>query len=64
MAAHNETGARIEKALASKQLLESAAKNIRNLIASARAELYSRVVDELVAHEEWQELNDRFYKTL
>lgn len=27
-------------------------------------DLYSRVIDELVAAEEWAELNDRFYKTL
>jgi len=45
-------------------LLDSAAKNIRALQAGAPSDLYSRVIDELVAAEEWAELNDRFYKTL
>jgi phosphoglucomutase len=64
MAAHDETAAKIDKALANKQLLESAAKNIRDLLAGAPSELYARVVDELVAQGAWDELNDRFYKTL
>jgi phosphoglucomutase len=64
MAAHDETVAKIDKALANKQLLESAAKNIRDLLAGAPSDLYSRVVNELVAREAWDELNDRFYKTL
>lgn len=64
MATQDETAAKIDKALASKQLLESSAKNVRELLASASAELYARVVDELVADDEWDELNDRFYKTL
>ena len=64
MAAHNETAAKIDKAAASEELLESAAKNIRDLLASAPSELYSKVVDELVAGGHWDELNDRFYKTL
>ena len=63
MATQDETAAKIDKALANKQLLESAARNIRDLLA-APSELYSRVVDELVAREESDELNDRFYKTL
>ncbi|HWY52572.1 MAG TPA: phospho-sugar mutase [Chthoniobacterales bacterium] len=64
MAAHNETAAKINKALANKQLLESVAKNIRDLLAGAPSELYARVVGELIAGEHWDELNDRFYKTL
>jgi phosphoglucomutase len=64
MAGHNETAAKIEKAVADKELLESAAKNIRELLAGAPSELYRRVVDELVAQGAWDELNDRFYKTL
>src|SRR6266436_4012870 len=54
----------IERAVGGGQLLDSAAKNIRALLAGAPSNLYSRVVDELVAREEWDELNDRFYKTL
>ena len=55
---------KIDRAVASKHLLESAAKNIRALLASAPSDLYSRVIDELMAAEQWDELNDRFYKTL
>src|ERR1700730_7383948 len=54
----------IERAIGEGQLLDSAAKNIRALLAGAPSDLYSRVIDELVAAEEWAELNDRFYKTL
>src|SRR5712691_7178861 len=64
MAAPDQTPAKIDKAIARKQLLPSAARNMRALLAGAAANLYSRVVDELVAREEWDELNDRFYKTL
>src|SRR5438445_11961208 len=54
----------IDRAVAAGKLLESAAKNIRALLAGAPSDLYSRVVDELVSGNEWAELNDRFYKTL
>ena len=60
----NKSGDKIDNAVANKRLLESTAKKIRALLASATSDLYSRVVDELVAAEEWGELNDRFYKTL
>ncbi len=55
---------KIDRAVANERLLESAAKNIRTLLANAPSDLYSRVIDELVDAEEWNELNDRFYKTL
>ena len=64
MAAPDQTAAKIDKAIASKQLLPLAARNVRALLTGAPVDLYSRVVDELVAREEWDELNDRFYKTL
>jgi len=64
MAAHDQTAAKIDKALTDRQLLDSAAKNIRELLAGASSELYAQVIDELVAREEWDELDDRFYKTL
>jgi len=57
-------GNKIDKAVANKRVLESAAKNIHALLFSASSDLYGRVVDELVAGEHWDELNDRFYKTL
>ncbi|MEP6937890.1 MAG: phospho-sugar mutase [Chthoniobacterales bacterium] len=63
-----DSGARIdpliENALASGKLLDSAVKNIRDLVAGEASDLYSRVIGELVERGEWSELNDRFYKTL
>src|SRR5438874_6597349 len=64
MAAHDETAAKIDKALANKRLLKTTVKNIRDLLAGAPNNLYARVVDELVDRGAWDELNDRFYKTL
>jgi phosphoglucomutase len=55
---------KIEDAVADDQLMESSAKNIRNLLAAAASDLYSQVVNELVAADAWPELNDRFYQTL
>jgi phosphoglucomutase len=55
---------KIERAAADGQLIESAAKNIRSLLAGGSSDLNSRVVEELVAASEWSELNDRFYQTL
>ncbi len=64
MAAHDDTAAKINKASADNQLLESTVKNIRDLLTGAPNDLYARVVDELVDRGAWDELNDRFYKTL
>ena len=55
---------KIERAVADGQLMESAAKNIRTLLAGAPSDFYLRAVEELVAASEWPELNDRFYQTL
>src|ERR1043166_5789484 len=56
--------AKIDNAVKNGELLESAAHNIQTMLLDAPSDLYSRVVDELVAAEAWDELNDRFYKTL
>jgi phosphoglucomutase len=64
MAAHDEIAAKIESAMASKQLLASAADNIRALLNSDSSEFYSRVISELIAGGHWDELSDRFYRTL
>jgi phosphoglucomutase len=55
---------KIERAVSDGQLMESAAKNIRTLLAGAPSDLYLRAVEELVDSCEWSELNDRFYQTL
>jgi len=54
----------LDEAIKGGKLLESAATNIRALLKGAPSDLYSRVVDELVEQAQWDELNDRFYKTL
>lgn len=64
MAGANELSKPIKSAVAGGKLLESAAKNIHALVAAAASDLYSRAIHELVAADEWVELNDRFYKTL
>ena len=64
MNASAELSAKISNALARGQLLESAAKNIGALLAGAPSDLYLRVIDELLTAGEWDELNDRFYRTL
>ena len=61
---HWKLNSKIEHAVADGQLMESAAKNIRTLLAGAPSDLYLRAVEELVDSSEWSELNDRFYQTL
>jgi phosphoglucomutase len=60
----DELNSKIERAAADQQLMESAAKNIRTLLAGARSDLYLQAVEELAEAHEWPELNDRFYQTL
>jgi len=55
---------KIDRAVADRQLMESAATNIRTLLVGAPSDLYLRAVDELASASEWSELNDRFYQTL
>jgi phosphoglucomutase len=59
-----DLNSKIERAVADGQLMESSARNIRTLLGGAPSDLYLRAVDELVSATEWQELNDRFYRTL
>ncbi len=54
----------ISRAVAAKKLLESSAQNIHDLLSGSDSPVYSRVVGELIQREAWDELNDRFYKTL
>lgn len=46
------------------KLLESSRTNIRLLLDGTKSPIAREAVEELVAAGEWQELNDRFYKTL
>ena len=51
-------------AVAAGNLLESAKSNITTLLAGTTSEIAPRVIDELVSAGAWDELNDRFFKTL
>jgi phosphoglucomutase len=51
-------------AVAAGNLLESAKSNILALLAGTTSPVASKAVDELVNAGEWEELNDRFFKTL
>ena len=51
-------------AVAEGKLLDSAKSNILALLAGSTSELAAKAVDALVEAGEWQELNDRFFKTL
>lgn len=46
------------------KLLESTAKNIGQMLAGSTSPVYEAAVRELVTLEAWQELNDRFFRTL
>lgn len=51
-------------AVADGLLLESAKQNIELLLKGAPSEIAVRSIEELAAGKEWDELNDRFFKTL
>src|SRR5688500_14188861 len=51
-------------AVAEGKLLESARTNIETLLNGTIGEIAGKAVDELVASGNWDELNDRFFKTL
>jgi phosphoglucomutase len=55
---------KITDAVRGGQALQSAAQNIWALLRGAPSPFYEQVVTELAEEEEWEELNDRFYKTL
>lgn len=57
-------GTRIEEAIGERHLMESAGRNIAALLEKASSDLEARVLRELVEAKAWDELNDRFYKTL
>ena len=54
----------INRALSDGKLRADAAENIRKTLAGAESNFAGRVIDELIGANEWEELNDRFYKTL
>lgn len=54
----------IDRALSGGKLRADAAENIRKTLSGEESEFAARVIGELVEANEWEELNDRFYKTL
>ncbi|BDS07859.1 phosphoglucomutase [Oceaniferula spumae] len=54
----------LDSAVADGSLLESSRQNILALLAGTTSPIAEQSINELIAAGEWQELNDRFYKTL
>src|SRR6188768_7360 len=54
----------INHALSDGKLRPDAAEQIRKTLAGAESDFAGRVIGELIDANEWEELNDRFYKTL
>jgi phosphoglucomutase len=54
----------IDRALSDGRLRADAAENIRWILSAEESDFAARVIGELSQANEWEELNDRFYKTL
>ena len=54
----------IDRALSDGKLRADAAENIRRILSGEESDFVARVIGELSQANEWEELNDRFYKTL
>ncbi|MBK1832137.1 phospho-sugar mutase [Verrucomicrobiaceae bacterium R5-34] len=54
----------LDQAVAAGSLLESSRENILALLQGTTSPVAEASIQELIAADEWQELNDRFYKTL
>lgn len=54
----------LDDAVKSGKLLESSAKNILQLLANSNNPVYAQSVEQLAASGAWEELNDRFFRTL
>src|SRR5438477_2111870 len=54
----------INHALSDGKLRTDATEHIRKTLAGAESEFVASVIGELIEENEWEELNDRFYKTL
>src|SRR5579862_408032 len=60
----SELKSSLQDAVASGKLLEQSAQNILQLVSGGGPALYRQSVDELIAGGQWEELNDRFFRTL
>ena len=60
----SDISTRIQQAVSDGQLLESSARNIGQMLARSSSPVAAESIGELVAQGAWEELNDRFYRTL
>lgn len=60
----SELKLQLDGAVQSGKLLESSAKNILQLLARSSSPVYTASVEQLVKAGAWEELNDRFFRTL
>ncbi len=54
----------LDRAVKDGKLLASSAENILQLLERGTSPVYRQSIEELVASEEWTELDDRFFRTL
>ena len=54
----------LESAVQSKKLLEASARNIQALLSHSTSPVDDAAIRELVASENWTELNNRFFRTI
>lgn len=60
----SEWKSRLAEAVTAGKVLESSQKNVESLLEASTSSVAEASVRELVEAGEWEELNDRFYKTL
>ena len=60
----SDISTRIQEAVSDGQLLESSARNIGQILQRTSSPVTAASIGELVEQGAWDELNDRFYKTL
>ena len=60
----NDLRARIETAASAGLLWESSVRNIFSMLDRSDSPIVVQSIEELVASERWEELNDRFFKTI
>lgn len=60
----NDLNSRILEAVRAGQVLESSARNLQLMLASSHDAIVKQSITELLNQAAWQELNDRFFRTL
>jgi len=60
----NDLNSRILEAVRAGQILESSARNLQLMLASTHDAIVLKSITELLDQSAWEELNDRFFRTL